>query len=117
MKRSKFTEAQIAFVLKQAEEGKSVAEVCRKAGIAEATFYNRLSAFTRQTPAGQREGELQADRPALQGHGSATEEQVSEAAGQVKAAGEPERCHPPGKMSGRWILSMTSSRPAGNFVC
>ncbi len=40
MKRSKFTEAQIAFVLKQAEDGRSVAEVCRKAGIAEATFYN-----------------------------------------------------------------------------
>ena len=40
MKRSKFTEAQIAFVLKQAEDGTPVAEVCRKAGIAEATFYN-----------------------------------------------------------------------------
>jgi len=40
MKRSKFTDAQIAFVLKQAEDGTSVAEVCRKAGIAEATFYN-----------------------------------------------------------------------------
>jgi len=40
MKKSKFTEAQIAFVLKQAEEGTSVAEVCRKAGISEATFYN-----------------------------------------------------------------------------
>lgn len=40
MKRSKFTEAQIAFVLKQAEEGTAVAEVCRKAGISEATFYN-----------------------------------------------------------------------------
>ncbi len=40
MKRRKFTEAQIAFVLKQAEDGTSVAEVCRKAGIAEATFYN-----------------------------------------------------------------------------
>lgn len=40
MKKSKFTEAQIAFVLKQAEEGTSIAEVCRKAGIAEATFYN-----------------------------------------------------------------------------
>ena len=32
MKASKFTEAQIAFVLKQADEGTSVAEVCRKAG-------------------------------------------------------------------------------------
>ena len=40
MKRSKFTEAQIAFVLKQAEDGVTVGEVCRKAGISEATFYN-----------------------------------------------------------------------------
>lgn len=40
MKRSKFTDAQIAFVLKQAEEGTPVAEVCRKAGISDATFYN-----------------------------------------------------------------------------
>lgn len=39
MKASKFTEAQIAFVLKQADEGTAVAEVCRKAGISEATFY------------------------------------------------------------------------------
>ena len=40
MRKSKFTEAQIAFILKQADEGTAVAEVCRKAGIAEATFYN-----------------------------------------------------------------------------
>ncbi|WP_371870951.1 IS3 family transposase [Pelagibacterium lentulum] len=40
MKKSKFTEAQIAFVLKQAEDGTAVGEVCRKAGISEATFYN-----------------------------------------------------------------------------
>lgn len=39
MKASKFTVAQIAFVLKQADEGTAVAEVCRKAGISEATFY------------------------------------------------------------------------------
>ncbi len=39
MKRSKFTEAQIAFILRQAEEGTAVGEVCRKAGISEATFY------------------------------------------------------------------------------
>ena len=39
MKASKFTEAQIAFVLKQADEGTAIAEVCRKAGISEATFY------------------------------------------------------------------------------
>jgi len=40
MKRSKFTESQIAFILCQADEGTAVAEVCRKAGISEATYYN-----------------------------------------------------------------------------
>lgn len=39
IKGSKFSEAQIAFVLKQAEDGMSVGEVCRKTGISEATFY------------------------------------------------------------------------------
>jgi putative transposase len=40
MKASKFTEAQIAFVLRQAQDGTAVAEICRKAGISDATFYN-----------------------------------------------------------------------------
>ena len=40
MKTSKFSEPQIAFVLKQAEDGTAISEVCRKAGISEATFYN-----------------------------------------------------------------------------
>lgn len=40
MKKSKFSEAQIAFILKQADDGTAVGEVCRKAGISEATFYN-----------------------------------------------------------------------------
>jgi len=39
VKRSKFTEDQIAFALKQNELGTSVEEVCRKMGISEATFY------------------------------------------------------------------------------
>lgn len=39
MKMSRFTEARIAFVLRQAEEGTGIGEVCRKAGISEATFY------------------------------------------------------------------------------
>lgn len=39
MKKKRFTEPQIAFVLKQAETGVSVGEVCRKAGISEQTFY------------------------------------------------------------------------------
>ncbi len=40
MKASKFSEAQIAFVLKQAEDGMAVAEVCRRAGISQATYFN-----------------------------------------------------------------------------
>jgi len=40
MKTSKFTEAQIAFALKQVELGTKVDEVCRKLGVSEATFYN-----------------------------------------------------------------------------
>ena len=38
MKASKFSESQIAFVLRQGEEGTSVEEICRKAGISQATL-------------------------------------------------------------------------------
>lgn len=40
MKKSKFTEAQIVFALRQADNGVKVEEVCRKLGISDATFYN-----------------------------------------------------------------------------
>jgi putative transposase len=40
VKKSKYTEQQIAFALKQAELGTPVEEVCRKMGISDATFYN-----------------------------------------------------------------------------
>jgi putative transposase len=39
MKKSKFTEEQIAFALRQAESGMRVAEICRKMGISEQTFF------------------------------------------------------------------------------
>ena len=39
MKKSKFTDQQIAFALKQAETGTPVEEVCRKLGISQQTFY------------------------------------------------------------------------------
>jgi putative transposase len=39
MKKSRFTEEQIVFALKQAELGTSVPDVCRKLGISDATFY------------------------------------------------------------------------------
>lgn len=40
MKASKFTEAQKAFILKQDEQGTPVAEICRKAGISQTTYFN-----------------------------------------------------------------------------
>lgn len=39
MKKSNFSEAQIAFILRQAEEGTTVDEVCRKAGSSIQTYY------------------------------------------------------------------------------
>lgn len=39
MKKSRFTEEQIVFALKQSELGIPVPEVCRKLGMSDATFY------------------------------------------------------------------------------
>ena len=39
MKKSRFTDQQIAFALSQAEQGMPVAEVCRRMGISEATYF------------------------------------------------------------------------------
>lgn len=39
MKKSRYTEEQIAFALKQAETGTPVAEVIRRLGVSEQTFY------------------------------------------------------------------------------
>ncbi len=40
MKASKFSDAQKAFIIKQGEDGAPVAEICRKAGISHATYFN-----------------------------------------------------------------------------
>jgi putative transposase len=45
MKASKFTEPQKAFILKQGNEGVPVAEICRKAGISQATYFNWKKKF------------------------------------------------------------------------
>ena len=39
MKRKRYTEPQIVFALQQAESGTPVVEICRKMGVAEATFF------------------------------------------------------------------------------
>ena len=45
MKRSKFSEEQIAYALRQAESGTPVGDVCRQIGVSEATFYQRKKKF------------------------------------------------------------------------
>ena len=40
MKKSKFTEAQIAVAIKQSKSGVTVEEICRKLGVSQQTFYN-----------------------------------------------------------------------------
>jgi putative transposase len=45
MKRSRHTEEQIIGVLKEHELGAKTADLCRKHGISEATFYNWKSKF------------------------------------------------------------------------
>ena len=50
MKASKFTDAQKAFIIKQGEEGTPVAEVCRKAGISQATYFNWKKKYAGMMP-------------------------------------------------------------------
>jgi len=46
MKKTKFTESQIIGVLKEQEQGKTVAEICRAHGISQPTFYGWKSKFS-----------------------------------------------------------------------
>ena len=39
MKRSKFSEEQVAYALRQVEVGTPVPDICRQLGVSEATFY------------------------------------------------------------------------------
>ncbi len=50
MKKSRYTEEQIAFALKQAELGTPVPEVCRKLGISDAPFYTWRKRFGGLSP-------------------------------------------------------------------
>ena len=45
MKRKRYSDEQIAFALRQAENGTLVEEICRKLGVSEATFYRWKKQF------------------------------------------------------------------------
>jgi len=50
MKASQFSDAQKAFILKQGQDGVPVAEICRKAGISQATSFNWKKKYDGLTP-------------------------------------------------------------------
>ena len=54
MKKTKFSEQQIAFILRQVEEGTTVGEVCRKAGISEVACYNWRRKYGGLMPSGMK---------------------------------------------------------------
>jgi len=50
MKASKFMDAQKAFIIKQGEEGTPVAEICWKADISSATYFNWKKKYAGMLP-------------------------------------------------------------------
>jgi putative transposase len=54
MKASKFSDAQKAFILKQGAEGVPVVDICRKAGISQATYFNWKKKYDGLLPAEMR---------------------------------------------------------------
>lgn len=50
MRKSHYTEEQIAFALRQAEQGTKVVEVCRKMGVSEQTFYRWKKKYSGMGP-------------------------------------------------------------------
>jgi putative transposase len=50
MRASRFTDAQKAFILKQGAEGLPVAEICRQAGLSQATYFSWKKRYEGLTP-------------------------------------------------------------------
>jgi hypothetical protein len=50
MKRSKFSEEQIVYAIRQAEAGTTVGDLCRQLGVSDATFYAWKKKYARKLP-------------------------------------------------------------------
>lgn len=50
MRKARFTEHQIIIVLKSVEAGRTVKEICREAGISDASCYSRNNKDSEQEP-------------------------------------------------------------------
>ena len=50
MKASRFSDAQKAFILKQGADGVPVADICRRAGISQATYFNWKKKYSGMMP-------------------------------------------------------------------
>ena len=54
MKASRFSDAQKAFIIKQGEQGTAVAEICRQAGISQATYFSWKKKYAGMMPSEMR---------------------------------------------------------------
>ena len=50
MKKPRFSEQQIAYILKQTDDGTSVEELCRKAGVSQQTYYRSRKKYAGLMP-------------------------------------------------------------------
>ena len=50
MKAARFTDAQKAFIIRQGDDGTPVADICRKAGISQATYFNWKKKYAGMMP-------------------------------------------------------------------
>lgn len=65
MKASQFSDAQKAFILKQGDEGVSVAEICRKAATSQATYFNWKKKYAGMLPPEMKRKQLEEENSRL----------------------------------------------------
>jgi len=98
-------EAQIAFILRRAEEGTAVGEVCRKAGISEAMYYN-----WRKKYAGRMASDMKRLRQLEEENGKLKKIRRSIARQGYAAGRDPPKAMKPARKRQCWVMH---ERPGG----